>query len=135
MTYRTRPIILCEHRQTEEKIHEFVFRAASKQAVDEWFMHLESLLTGCPQAEAVCVILNVERSGMLPLTYTQKRARQFLALHSIRVPLRIVFLHAANFPLDLVQSFWRSMRINLDYEVACYLSAERENALAWLRET
>lgn len=135
MVYRVQNKALCKHLQHAEGFHEFIFLAASRQSIDEWFAHLERLYPSAPLGGTVRLLLNIERSGMLPLTYTAQQARQFINHNRVNLRLKLAYLHTASFPLTLVQRFWRSMQLDGDFEAAYFLVEERPAALDWLHKS
>jgi hypothetical protein len=126
---------LYTYTEHEGAIHEFQFWASSPAAVDEWFTLLKTLQCQNGQkGEPKRLLLNLTRSGILPMTYAIQRARQFVAQHPELDQVRVAIVHGADFPVELVRAFSRVMYLKIDLELRYFPAEKRQRALAWLHD-
>lgn len=116
-------------------IHEFQFRVSSPAAIDAWFTSLTNL--PCLDGQKVApkrLLLNLTRSGLLPMTYAVQRARHFMAQYPELDAVQVAILHGTDFPIELVRAYTRVMYLKVDLEIRYFPAEERQRALAWLRD-
>jgi hypothetical protein len=126
---------LCSYRSLENGIHEFVFKAPSPQAVDQWFDYLAGIYDGLRYEAVVPLLLDIRQSGLLPMAYTVQTARRWLAGRNRPSITKIAFVHEPDFPSTMIETFFRLARLEMDYEMRFFLPGQREAAVAWLAAT
>jgi hypothetical protein len=62
-----------EHTTHYNRIHQFTFLEASRESVEEWVAFMEILLTRIDKSESILMMLDMQQSGMLPLTTVHTR--------------------------------------------------------------
>lgn len=122
----------CSHQQLDNGIHEFVFKAASREAVDEWFTYLDQLTRAVPSDSMLLVLVRSTASEPLPVAYMIKSAHNWVADNPHVYTARIVFLHRSSFYYPHAKSFIRAWQMSNGIAVRFYASDRRADAVEWL---
>lgn len=111
-------------------IQEFTFNSAAHEAVDEM---LDILIHQQPNGKkSALLLLDVSRSGLIPLNYTFQCVAKQMKRRMITPKFHMAVLHGPNFPLPLVLSFLRAVRLKGDYDIRFFSAKERQKAVDWL---
>ena len=62
--------MLVQYKFLSGHIHEFVFNKSNRQAMDEYLEHLQRLLPALQEGDAWLSILDLSKSGMVPIRYS-----------------------------------------------------------------
>jgi len=122
----------CTHHQLDNGIHEFVFREASRAAVDEWFAHLDELTRAMPSDSMLHLLVRSTAAEPLPVTYMIKSAHKWVADNPHVYTARIVFLHRSHFYYPHAKSFIRAWQMSNGIAVRFYAFDRRDEAVDWL---
>ena len=117
----------CTYRVLDGNINEFVINEPSRRAVDFIFDKAIELLMQDPK-KAYPGLIDA-RIGSLPLNYMLTRVREVARQFPRRTPARVVVLAEARPLVNAAAIFLRPI-----LPIRLYNPADREHALAWLRE-
>lgn len=127
---------LCTYLTLDHCVHQMTFKTPSAQAIDQLFEHMTSIYQQTPPNQPVRLIFDIRQSGLLPMAYTAQKARRWLAHRDRPQPTCIAFIYRKlDFPVDLVQTFFRLARLEMDYQMAFFAETQMDHALAWLTGT
>ncbi len=122
----------CWHQQLDNGIHEFIFREASREAVDEWFLHLDQLTRSVPSDAMLHLLVRSTADNPLPVTYMIKSAHNWVLDNPHVYTARVAFLHRSNFYYPHAKSFIRAWQMSNGIAVRFYASDRRHDAVEWL---
>jgi hypothetical protein len=122
----------CIHHPLEGNVQEFVLIETSRRAVDELFALVETVeseaLNNDPAHQAYPGLID-STVGLLPLNYTFNRMYAVINKYPSIRRARVAILVSPNPLSKTISMMMRGLM-----SVRFYMPAEREQALAWLRE-
>ena len=86
----------CVYVRLENGIHKFTFLRSNYEAVDEWINHLADANHVTQPHEVQLQLIDMRESGLPPVRYTVRKARQFYAENPRQPRMRIAFLFTPN---------------------------------------
>jgi len=103
----------CVYEQVEkEEVHQFTFYTASTEAVDFFFDTMGRIYAeDVTKDTIVLVIMDVRESGLMPLSYAFRQARQWMNQQPYHPPAFVAVVHKDNFLLTLLEMSFKSMRL------------------------
>lgn len=121
----------------DDDVHETVFLAPNRQAVDEYLdflKYLDDTLDDTPKDTLVRHIIDLRESGLPPIRYLSTTVQRWNKVSRNRRPGRIAVLYGENIMVTLLGNV-----VNLlskrGYDQARFFSGdERDAAFRWLRE-
>ena len=124
----------CIYNARPGDIHQFTLENTSQAVVDAWFVQMSLLhrqLSTRPDLRRVNLLIDVRRSGALPMSSTSVKLRQWMVEHTIELPVRVAVVYAEGFPLQTTATFTHMLRLPADIQ----FFASVEDAIVWLKMT
>ena len=123
----------CEYSVTEDGIHQFVFRAPSKAAIEEFFHKLEYIFQTTPNSGTNRYIVDVTQAGEkdVSLVTNVQRFRRLETLFPGRPRGRTVILHRPGLAYTFIDSVIRALAPSRDI-TRFFPVDKRDEAIAWL---
>ena len=123
----------CEYTLTTQGIHQFVFREASKEAIDDFFRKLETVFTATANAGTNRYILDITQAGDndVSLVSNVQRFRRLETLYPQRPRGRTVILHRPGLAYSFIDSFIRAVAPSRDI-TRFFPVDKRDEAIAWV---
>lgn len=122
----------CLYRRHDNGIHEFTFVEATRQAVDEWFGHIEILMREVPPGTMMYYLVRSTAPAQLPVAYMVKCAQRWMSENAHIHTARVVFLHRSHFYYPHAKSFIRAWQMSNGIAVRFYPHDRHEDAVRWL---
>src|SRR5262245_35263523 len=130
----TEHLTLIEH---DNGIHEIILHAATRQAVGEYFILVETILKKqiAGQEPVAHLLLDLSESGAPPFTYLTQQGRKMLHEHHHErdaIHLKMAFLAKDNTKtvLSLAESFVKLLPIDATFKIFDW--TKRHDAEEWL---
>ena len=127
-TQQDTPCVYTYYPDTD--IHEFVYKEASRRAVDTWLAQLDRFCREAPPDRTMRLLMDLRESGHQPLSYTFERLRRLNDQYAVRPKGRFCFLYAGIGLMTVVSTFARIMRSR--DTVRFFYHGKRDEAVAWL---
>ncbi|MBI1279082.1 MAG: hypothetical protein GC179_13220 [Anaerolineaceae bacterium] len=123
----------CDYTLTEQGIHQFIFREATKEAIDDFFHKLEAVFVATSGVDTNRYILDITQSGErnVSLVTNVQRFRRLETLFPNRPRGRTAILHRPGLAYTLIDSFIRALAPSRDI-TRFFPVDERDEAIAWL---
>ena len=117
----------------DEDIHQFYFLKASRKALDEWHQYLMALFPTISEDDRVLMILDITESGMQPMRYALRLAKQLEQKLGTLPATRYAFIYDRGVMLSLISSFFNILNLS-NSDIQYFPTDKRADAIAWLRE-
>lgn len=123
----------CEYRVTDQGIHEFIFREANKEAVDDFFRKLEAVFVATHGVDTNRYILDITQAGErdVSLATNVQRFRRLETLYPNRPRGRTAILHRPGLAYTFMDSFIRALAPSRDV-TRFFPVDQRDQAVTWL---
>jgi len=120
------------YRQLENGIHEMIWKAPGRKAVDEWFKINERLYQDVTAEDSLCFLHIVESPSLPSLSYIIQQARELQRKHLIQPGTRSAVLYSLSFTGTLL-SMLVSLLNRRGKDVTRFFEPhQRGAAIAWL---
>jgi hypothetical protein len=113
-------------------IHELTFTEASRAAVDELVLHMNSIYDTIPPKGVARVIVHHDNVGMQPVTYMFQRMRDWHTRHPVHFSSRAAILVDDTILAWLVDSLLKTILRTAAVELRYFDTRDRETAIRWL---
>lgn len=123
----------CDYLQHDNGIHIYTFNRASREALDQHFEMLETLVASTPGGAILRVLLDFRPAGFPPITYAFQRVRAMNSRFPQRAALCIAFVHRPNVLTSVVQSMVQLLRSD-DPPARFFPPDKYDEAIAWLSQ-
>lgn len=101
----------CVYQHVENDVHLFTFNKASAAAVDIFFEGLSAIYKDVTDDSIVLVIMDVRQSGLMPMSYAFRQARQWVNEQPHHPAAFVAVVHKDNFLLTFMELSFKSMRL------------------------
>jgi hypothetical protein len=124
----------CTHNTYDNGIHEFVFSATTREAVDTWIDFNLKLYAEIDTTHKLRILFDTSHAGILPLGYVIKRIQDLIANR----PDGLLTQNALIIPPNPVNNLARSLTNNLlrvqqlRDQVKFFSTDQRNPAIDWL---
>ena len=121
----------CIYTLRHDGIHVFAFVDQSREAMDEWLIHLDTMFASLKPDEKVRYIMDY-RAGKVPsLVYGANRARDWLIRNPEHNPARVAFIHNSSMLMSMLENIVKLLRAR---RVTARFFTDEARAVAWLLE-
>jgi hypothetical protein len=83
---------LCVHTPLDDSIHQFVFIEASREAVDEYLRHLQTVIEQLKDDEPLLMLMDLRPDGIPPLKYALTTSKRFFARYPNLPPTKAAYI-------------------------------------------
>ena len=122
----------CTYELLENGIHKLVLHKATREGIDQLFVHMTYMNSITAPEETQLVIIDGRPGGIPPLQYTLRTARQFIK-ENPQPTVRTAYLHSPNVMLSMIKILFNSLRSTSSKRT--FLEGDKEKeAIEWLLE-
>src|SRR5688500_17749163 len=104
----------CTYQLLDNNIHEFHFKRAKTEAIDQWLDQTTAILEQLPEDGQYRAILNLLDSAMLPVNYMMTRVRAWQKEHPNYKSGRIAIIYKSGVILGLSETITNLLTRRLD---------------------
>jgi len=126
---------LCLHIRQANSIHSFVFREASRAAVDQWIDYMDDILGTSPFDRPLRISLDTRESGTLPVAYQAQRLHDLFCNYDQRPLMRIALVSNQGALMLLIQMLAQITASDDQNVIQYYQAVDDADAEGWLLET
>lgn len=118
--------------EIHNRYYEITYHEVSRQAVDDYFYHLDQVLKQASAGETVYILSDgSEISSMQPLQYMMSRARALFSQNRNRPHMRVAVLYQSGAFIELLDGLFRVFMRGHD-RLRFFRSETRDDAINWL---
>ncbi|MEO8612497.1 MAG: hypothetical protein ABI690_31665 [Chloroflexota bacterium] len=122
----------CTYTRLDNGVHELIFRESSREAIDEFFRHVESILKNTPPTEVARYILDVTQADRpVSMMGIIQRFRKLETSMPRRAKGRTAILHPQGSMLSFVDGLIRALAPSQDV-TRFFPTEKRDEAIAWV---
>jgi hypothetical protein len=121
----------CLHIIRPDGIHVFRFKKSTRQAVDEWLRHLDTMFADMSPDASVRYILDYQLGAIPPIAYAANQTRLWLERRTERRPARVAFLHHSHLLVTMLENTVRLLKAE---HVVTRFFMQEADAVTWLLE-
>lgn len=122
----------CDYRWLPEGIHEMIYHAAGREAVDEYFAHFERAIGDTPAGATLrCLTNGTLITKTQPIGYMFARTRRALTRFSHRPIYRVAIISHDTSMVALMDTLFRALARGRD-KLRFFKAEQRQEAIDWL---
>jgi hypothetical protein len=122
------------YHQSPDGYYVLTFFESSHRAIDQWAQHVAHITEISANAERICILYDIRRSGMPPMMYMAEKAKELIEVFPVRPPLRVAGVYQNQLFFRLVNKFVDLVASRQRDQIQFFKATELDNAVAWLRE-
>jgi hypothetical protein len=123
---------LCAYTLLDNGVHELIFRESSREAIDEFFRHVESILKSTPGGDIARYVVDVTQADRaVSMMGIIQRFRRLETQLPKRARGRTAILHPQGSLLSFADGLIRALAPTQDV-TRFFPAGKRDEAIAWL---
>ncbi len=124
---------LCTYTRYANGIHEYVLANGSREAYDDFLIHLDRVFRDAPADEGLRSLIDFS-NGFPPLQYAFQRTQVLLKKYPNRTSgSKVAYLYTSSTLISVMKSFISLFRLS-NSDNRFFSIEERDEALRWLAE-